>query len=61
MAIFGKCLGNGYAISAVIGKKNIMKSSQTSFMSSIFWGERIGFAASLKPLEVMENIESWKL
>ena len=30
-------------------------------MSSIFWGERIGFAASLKTLEVMENIKSWKI
>ena len=60
MAIFGKCLGNGYAISAVIGKKKIMDSSQTSFNSSIFWGERIGFAASLKTLEVMESIKSWK-
>ncbi len=61
MAIFGKCMGNGYAISAVIGKKKIMDSSQTSFMSSIFWGERIGFAASIKTLEIMENIKSWKI
>ena len=60
MAIFGKCLGNGYAISAIIGKKKIMESSQTSFISSTFWSERVGFIASLKTLEVMEKIKSWK-
>ena len=41
MAIFGKALGNGYAITAVIGKKKIMKNTKDTFLSSTFWTERV--------------------
>ena len=61
MAMFGKTMGNGYGITAVIGKKEIMESAQTSFISSTFWTERIGPTAALKTLEVMENIQSWNI
>ena len=59
MAIFGKALGNGYAINAIIGKKKIMESAQSSFISSTFWTERVGPTAALKTLEVMEQTKSW--
>lgn len=59
MAMFGKALGNGYAITAVIGKKEIMQSAQKTFISSTFWTERIGPTAALKTLEVMERERSW--
>ena len=42
MALFGKALGNGYAVTAVIGKRDIMENAQASFISSTFWTERIG-------------------
>mgnify|MGYP001317951177 FL=1 len=60
LATFGKALGNGYAITAVIGKKDIMQIAQNTFMSSTFWSERIGPVASLKTLEIMEKTNSWK-
>ena len=60
MAIFGKALGNGYAITAVIGKSSVMDSAQSSFISSTFWTERIGPTAALKTLEVMEREKSWE-
>ena len=59
MAMFGKALGNGYAITAVIGKKEIMEEAQNTFISSTFWTERIGPTAALKTLEIMEDIKSW--
>ena len=59
MAVFGKALGNGYAINAVIGRKEIMQFAQSSFISSTFWTERIGSVAALKTLEVMEKKKSW--
>ncbi len=55
MAVFGKALGNGYAISAVIGKRNIMEYAQSSFISSTFWTERIGPVAALKTIEILER------
>jgi len=58
--ILGKALGNGYAITSVLGKNRIMKNIKNTFISSTFWTERIGSVAALKTLEVMENTKSWK-
>lgn len=59
MVVFGKTLGNGYAINAVVGSRDVMEAAQTTFISSTFWTERIGSAAALKTLEVMAREESW--
>lgn len=61
MAMFGKALGNGYAITATIGRRAIMEAAQTSFISSTFWTERVGPTAGLKTLDVMEKMQSWEL
>lgn len=47
VAVFAKALGNGFPISAVIGKKWVMNAAQNSFISSTNWTERIGPAAAL--------------
>ncbi|HEY7985303.1 MAG TPA: aminotransferase class III-fold pyridoxal phosphate-dependent enzyme [Methylophilaceae bacterium] len=60
MAMFGKALGNGYAITATIGKREVMEAAQSTFISSTFWTERIGPTAALKTLEVMEREKSWE-
>lgn len=60
MAMFGKALGNGYAVTAVVGKDSVMQAAQNTFISSTFWTERIGSAAALATLSVMEKVESWK-
>ncbi|HEX4917639.1 MAG TPA: aminotransferase class III-fold pyridoxal phosphate-dependent enzyme [Limnobacter sp.] len=60
MAMFGKAMGNGYAITATIGRRSVMEAAQTSFISSTFWTERIGPTAALKTLEVMERTQSWQ-
>jgi glutamate-1-semialdehyde 2,1-aminomutase len=59
MAMFGKALGNGYGITATIGRRAIMEAAQSTFISSTFWTERIGPTAALKTLEVMERVKSW--
>ena len=60
ISIFGKALGNGYAITAIIGKSSVMEAVQSTFMSSTFWTERIGPTAALKTLEIMEQERSWE-
>lgn len=61
MAIYSKTLGNGYAISAIVGKKEIMQVADgKTFISSTFWTERIGPAAALATLSVMEREKSWE-
>ena len=61
MAMFGKALGNGYGITAIIGKREVMEAAQTTFISSTFWTERIGPTAALKTLEIMGRINSWDI
>jgi glutamate-1-semialdehyde aminotransferase len=61
MAMYGKTIGNGYALTAVVGKKSVMEAAQKTFISSTFWTERIGPTAALKTLEVMERIRSWEI
>ena len=59
ICILGKALGNGYPINAVIGTKQIMHKAKNSFISSTFWSDRVGPAAALKTLEIMEKERSW--
>jgi glutamate-1-semialdehyde 2,1-aminomutase len=47
LAVFSKAMGNGYAISAVIGREKVMQAAQKTFISSTNWTERIGPAAAL--------------
>lgn len=55
MVVYGKAMGNGYAISAIVGKGDIMDYSQETFISSTFWTERVGFVAALETIRQMEN------
>ena len=60
ICMFGKALGNGYAITAVVGKKEFMKHTNKSFISSTFWTERIGPTAGIATLKQMEKLKSWE-
>jgi glutamate-1-semialdehyde aminotransferase len=60
MAVFGKALGNGYAVTGVIGKRDIMEAAQNTFISSTFWTERIGSVAGVATLAVMDRERSWE-
>ncbi len=61
LAMFGKALGNGHAITAVVGKKEVMGNAQKTFISSTFWTERVGSVAALATMEEMEKIKSWEI
>ncbi|HSK21599.1 MAG TPA: aminotransferase class III-fold pyridoxal phosphate-dependent enzyme, partial [Egicoccus sp.] len=37
IAVFGKTLGNGYAVTAVVGREAVMQSAQDTFISSTLW------------------------
>ena len=55
MVTFGKAISNGVPMSALIGKKKIMKSFQSTFISSTYWGDRTGPAAALATIEFMRK------
>jgi len=60
MAVFSKALGNGYAISAVIGKKEVMQAAQSTFISSTNWTERVGPVAALAMIEKHKRVNAGK-
>ena len=59
LAMFGKALGNGFAITSVIGRGDVMQAAQSTFISSTFWTERLGPVAALATLAEMEKQRSW--
>ena len=52
IAVFAKGMTNGYPLSAVVGRREVMEASQGTFISSTFFTERIAFAATLKNIEL---------
>ena len=55
ICVLGKALGNGHPIGAIIGKEEVMDAAQSSFISSSYWTERVGFVAALKVLEIFKR------
>ena len=55
IACFGKALGNGFPISAVIGKSEIMDHFDDVFFSFTFGGDLVGITAANEVLNVIET------
>lgn len=55
MAVFAKGLSNGFPMAAIIGEKKLMENSQTTFISSTYWTERVGPAAALAAVKKMTD------
>lgn len=55
IAVFGKALGNGFPIAAILGRKEVMDVAQDTFISSTLWTERIGFVAAIETIRKMEK------
>ncbi len=55
IVILGKAMGNGFPISAIVGRKEVMKAAQDTFISSTYWTERIGFVAALEVIRQFEK------
>ena len=52
---YGKAIGNGYALTAVVARKEFLKATENTFVSSTFWSERIGFVAALSTINFMKS------
>lgn len=63
LACFGKAMANGFPISCIAGKKQIMKRFEEVFFSSTYGGETLSLAATiatikkLKTQKIYEHIE----
>ena len=51
IAIFAKSMANGYAMSAILGKKDVMQAAQSTFISSTNWTDAVGPVAALATIK----------
>lgn len=50
MAVFAKSISNGYAMGAVVGRRDVMEPAARMFVSSTYWSDTIGLRAALTNL-----------
>ncbi len=55
LATFGKGIANGYAVSAIAGRKDIMNLMEEIFFSSTFGGEALSLTASLATMNKLQQ------
>ncbi len=55
LSAFGKGMGNGMPISAIVGKREIMKLHDDIFFSGTYGGETLSLAASIAVIEKMKR------
>ena len=60
LAVFGKALGNGHPISAVIGTDEAMEGAERAFIGSTYWTESVGPTAAVATLKEMERTRVWE-
>ncbi len=56
LTVLGKAMGNGYPISVVTGRKNVMMAAESKiFISSTFFPNSEAFIAAIKTIEILER------
>jgi glutamate-1-semialdehyde 2,1-aminomutase/spore coat polysaccharide biosynthesis protein SpsF len=58
LACFGKAMGNGFPISCVVGRSDVMKTFEEIFFSFTFAGEIASMAAAMKVLDILETTDA---
>jgi glutamate-1-semialdehyde aminotransferase len=58
LACFGKAMGNGFPISAVVGRADVMRLFEDIFFSFTFAGEAGAMVAALKVLDILEHTDA---
>lgn len=58
LACFGKAMGNGFPISCVLGRSNVMRTFDEIFYSFTFAGEVASMAAAMKVLDILEQTDA---
>jgi glutamate-1-semialdehyde 2,1-aminomutase len=57
LACFGKAMGNGMPISAIVGRAHIMRLMEDIFFSGTFGGEALSLAAAIATVDKIERDE----
>lgn len=55
MSVFAKALSNGYAMGAVVGKREAMEPAARMFVSSTYWHDTVGIVAALTTIRELRR------
>ena len=58
MAAFAKSMSNGYAMGAVVGKREVMEPADRMFVSSSYWSDTVGLAATLATMRELRRLDA---
>lgn len=58
LACFGKAMGNGFPISSIVGRADVMNVFEEIFFSFTFGGEVASMAAAMKVLDILEGTDA---
>ena len=60
IAVFAKAIANGYPLSVVLGRSEIMSAAQKTFISSTFFTERVSLAAAIAAVDYHTEHKVWQ-
>ena len=55
ISVFAKAISNGYPMAAVVGRRDIMATSERMFISSAYWDDNVGIAAAIATIGELER------
>lgn len=58
MTVLAKAMSNGYPMGAVVGSRAVMEPASRMFISSSYWSDNLGLAASLTTIRELEPRDS---
>ena len=58
MSVFAKSMSNGYAMGVVVGSRDSMELASRMFISSSYWSDNVGLAASLATINELKRVDS---
>jgi glutamate-1-semialdehyde 2,1-aminomutase len=58
LSSFGKAMANGMPISAIVGKREIMRQMENVFVSGTFGGECLSLAAAIATINKIEKVDA---
>lgn len=59
LATFGKAMGNGWPVSCIVGRRDVMQIFEDAFVSFTFAGDVSAMAAAMKVLDILESGEAY--
>ena len=58
MSVFAKAMSNGYPMGVTVGSRDVMEPASEMFISSSYWSDNVGLAASITTINELKSRNS---